>query len=163
MRAQMIAALVVIATVPNVVGAHGGLPHASKSDIVIKQQKPWGMPGTAQSVKRTIELEMRDDMRFIPDSIAVRQGETIRFLARNHGKLIHEFVIGTKEEFKKHAVLMAKFPRMKHTEPFMTHVSPSKAGELIWTFNRPGEFDFACLIAGHYEAGMAGKITVATR
>jgi plastocyanin len=35
--------------------------------------------------------------------------------------------------------------------------------ELIWTFNRPGEFDFACLIAGHYEAGMAGKITVAAR
>jgi plastocyanin len=27
-------------------------------------------------------------------------------------------------------------------------------------FNRPGEFDFACLIAGHYQAGMVGKITV---
>ncbi|MFS8086585.1 MAG: plastocyanin, partial [Acidobacteriota bacterium] len=27
--------------------------------------------------------------------------------------------------------------------------------------NRPGEFDFACLIAGHFQAGMVGKVRVA--
>ena len=29
--------------------------------------------------------------------------------------------------------------------------------------NKPGEFNFACLIAGHMEAGMIGKITVAAK
>jgi uncharacterized cupredoxin-like copper-binding protein len=32
---------------------------------------------------------------------------------------------------------------------------------LVWTFNRAGEFEFACLIAGHYQAGMLGRIKVA--
>jgi uncharacterized cupredoxin-like copper-binding protein len=42
----------------------------------------------------------------------------------------------------------------------MAHVAPGKTGEIVWTFNRPGDFDFACLIAGHYEAGMVGKVKV---
>jgi uncharacterized cupredoxin-like copper-binding protein len=40
-------------------------------------------------------------------------------------------------------------------------VNAGKTGGLIWTFNRAGEFDFACLIPGHYQAGMVGKISVA--
>ena len=32
--------------------------------------------------------------------------------------------------------------------------------EIVWTFNRAGEFDFACLIAGHFQAGMVGKVMV---
>jgi len=42
----------------------------------------------------------------------------------------------------------------------MAHVAPGKTGEIVWTFNRAGEFDFACLIPGHYDAGMVGKIKV---
>ncbi len=52
------------------------------------------------------------------------------------------------------------FKNMEHDEPYMTHVAAGKSGELVWNFNRPGEFDFACLIAGHYQAGMVGKIKV---
>jgi uncharacterized cupredoxin-like copper-binding protein len=52
---------------------------------------------------------------------------------------------------------------MEHEEPYMAHVSPGKTGEIVWTFNKAGNFDFACLIAGHYQAGMVGKITVAAR
>jgi len=78
----------------------------------------------------------------------------------NAGKVMHEIVIGTKKELDEHAALMAKFPNMEHEEPYMAHVSPGKKGELVWNFNRPGEFDFACLIAGHYQAGMVGKVRV---
>lgn len=60
-----------------------------------------------------------------------------------------------------HAALMVKFPDMQHDEPHMAHVAPGKTSELIWTFNRPGTYDFACLIAGHYQAGMVGTIQVA--
>jgi uncharacterized cupredoxin-like copper-binding protein len=56
--------------------------------------------------------------------------------------------------------MMVKFPGMEHDEPYMTHVSPGKRGQIVWNFNRPGEFQFACLIAGHYQAGMVGTINV---
>ena len=52
-------------------------------------------------------------------------------------------------------------PDMEHDEPYMAHVPAGKTGEIIWKFNKAGNFDFACLIAGHYQAGMIGKITVA--
>ena len=73
---------------------------------------------------------------------------------------MHEFVLGTKKELDNHAALMMKFPGMEHSEPYMAHVAPGKTGEITWTFNRPGDFDFACLIAGHYQAGMVGKVKV---
>lgn len=60
----------------------------------------------------------------------------------------------------KHAALMARFPNMQHDEAYMVHVDPDKTGEIVWHFNRAGRFKFACLIAGHYEAGMRGTITV---
>lgn len=140
--------------------AHGPEGHAKKAGPVVKEQKDWGIAGDAKAVKRTIDVRMTDSMRFTPDRIAVRQGETLRFRVHNTGKLMHEFVIGTKAENAKHAELMVKFPNMEHDEPYMAHVSPGKTGEIIWTFNRAGTFEFACLIAGHYQAGMVGTITV---
>lgn len=111
--------------------------------------------------KRTIAVGMADNMRFTPDKLAIKLGETIRFQVKNSGKVMHEFVIGTKAENDKHAEMMIKFPAMEHDEPYMAHVAPGKTGEIIWTFNRAGQFEFACLIAGHYQAGMVGKIMVA--
>ena len=137
--------------------AHG---EKKKAEAVVKEQKEWGIAGDAKSAKRTVEFKMTDDMRFSPDRIEVRQGDTVRFVLKNDGKLMHEFVIGTKKELDEHAAQMVKFPNMEHDEPYMAHVAPGKRGEVIWTFNRPGDFDFACLIAGHYQAGMVGKIKV---
>ena len=128
-----------------------------------KEQKAWGIAGDAKAVTRTIEIRMADTMRFSPDRLSVKQGETIKFVIHNDGKMLHELVIGTKKELDEHAALMIKFPNMEHDEPYMTHVKPGQMGNIIWRFNRPGEFDFACLIAGHYQAGMVGKITVAAR
>lgn len=44
----------------------------------------------------------------------------------------------------------------------MAHVAPGKTGEIVWNFNRAGDFDFACLITGPYQAGMVGQIKVST-
>jgi uncharacterized cupredoxin-like copper-binding protein len=142
--------------------AHGEKPHAA-SGVVKKEQKPWGIAGDAKAAKRTIEVAMGDDMRFRPDRIELRQGETVRFVVRNTGKVMHEFVIGDRKELDEHAALMVKFHDMEHDEPYMAHVGPGKSGEIVWTFNRAGDFDFACLIAGHYSAGMVGKIVVSAR
>lgn len=140
--------------------AHSPEAHAKKAGPVVKEQKAWGIAGDAKAVKRTIAIRMGDNMRFTPDRIEVNQGDTIRLTLTNTGQVMHELVIGTQKELAEHAVLMKKFPNMEHEEPYMAHVAPGKTGEIIWTFNRPGDFDFACLLPGHFEAGMVGKIAV---
>jgi uncharacterized cupredoxin-like copper-binding protein len=140
--------------------AHGEAKHGGTPAAVVKEQKPWGIGGEARAVRRTIDIRMSDDMRFTPSRIEVKEGETVRFRVRNAGKVMHEMVIGTRQELDVHAELMKKHPGMEHDEPYMSHVAPGKRGDLVWNFNRPGTFQFACLIPGHYEAGMVGTIVV---
>ncbi len=143
--------------------AHGNKDHAAKASATQKEQKPWGIAGDAKAATRTIAVGMGDNMRFTPDRIDVKLGETIKFIIQNNGKILHEFVIGTKKELDEHAAMMVKFPNMEHDEPYMAHVAAGKKGEIIWQFNKAGDFDFACLIAGHYQSGMVGKIKVSAR
>lgn len=133
--------------------AHGMPHHAA-------QQQPWGIAGAATAVTRTITLRMSDDMRFTPNQFSVKLGETVRIRVDNVGQVMHEIVLGTAASLDAHAQAMLQHPGMAHSEAFMAHVPPQANGELVWTFNRPGTFDFACLIAGHYQAGMRGSITV---
>lgn len=144
--------------------AHGPSGHGSATASAIQsasdEQYAWGKMGRSNEVKREIVISMTDNMRFTPDRINIRLGETVRFLVRNDGKVLHEFVLGTPDELLKHAELMLKFPNMAHDEPYMAHVDPGQQGDVLWQFNRPGEFDFACLLPGHFQAGMVGKILV---
>jgi len=138
--------------------AHGEKKHA---DIpAVAEQTAWGIAGKRAQVTRTITVDMSDAMRFAPDTLTVQEGDTVRFVVKNNGRMLHEMVIGTPDELARHAALMARFPNMEHDEPYMVHVDPGKTGEIVWHFNRAGSFEFACLIAGHYEAGMRGTITV---
>ena len=120
-----------------------------------------GKPGNSKKVSRTVEITMSDAMRFSPASVSVRRNETVRFVLKNEGKLKHEMVLGTIKELKEHAALMLKFPEMEHADPNQASVAPGKTGELVWQFTKAGTFDFACLQAGHYEAGMKGQVVVA--
>ncbi|HOW48121.1 MAG TPA: cupredoxin family protein [Rubrivivax sp.] len=144
------------------VRAHGDAEHAQHAQHAPapKEQHDWGVAGDAQAVARTIEVRMGDDMRFTPARIDLRLGETVRFVAVNDGRLMHEFVIGTRRSNEAHAAMMLKAPGMEHDEPYMAHVPPGRRGEIVWRFNRAGQFEFACLIAGHYQAGMVGAIHV---
>jgi uncharacterized cupredoxin-like copper-binding protein len=156
------AALAAIALLGSSLGAlaHGEGGHGGPLRL---EQQDWGIAAEARQARRTISVSMSDAMRFTPARIELRQGETVRFLIRNEGQLMHEFVLGTRKELDAHAEMMIKHPGMEHDEPYMAHVAPGQTGEIVWTFNRAGEFDFACLIAGHYQAGMVGKIKVIAR
>jgi uncharacterized cupredoxin-like copper-binding protein len=145
------------------VPAHGTVDHDKAPGTARKEQTAWGIAGDARAAKRTIEVRMSDTMRFTPERIDVREGETVRFVIHNAGKVMHEFVLGTREAVEEHAELMKKFPNMEHDEPYMAHVEPGRKGEIAWTFNRAGEFDFACLLPGHFDAGMKGTVRVAAR
>ena len=120
-----------------------------------------GKPGVAAKVSRTIKVDMTDAMRFSASNIAVKQGETIRFIASNSGKVKHEMVLGTEKELKEHYEVMKKNPEMEHADANMVTVAPGKSGEIIWQFTKAGKVDFACLQPGHYDAGMKGAVTVA--
>jgi len=139
------------------VHAHGDKEHVPAMEAVA-EQTAWGIAGTTAT--RTVTVELLDSMHFGPDRIEIAEGETIRFVIRNRGRMLHEMVIGTPAELAEHAALMARFPNMEHDAPYMAHVDPGQSGEIVWTFNRAGEFEYACLIAGHFEAGMRGTLTV---
>lgn len=131
--------------------------HHTHSD---NEQTAYGMAGNPSKVTRIIKLNMGDNMRFSQDNISIKQGETIKFVVANQGKILHEMVIGTLKDLQEHAEMMKKMPGMQHNDPNMISVKPSSSGEIIWTFNKSGQFDFACLQPGHSEAGMKGKLMV---
>ena len=160
MNAIKFAAAGAVMLVASAAFAHGNAEHATPKAAAVKEQKPWGIAGDAKAVRRTVTLRMTDDMRFTPSRITVKQGETVRLRVENQGRILHELVLGTQAALDEHAQMMLRFPTMEHDEPYMAHVPPGKAGELLWHFNRVGSFDFACLIAGHYQAGMRGTISV---
>lgn len=163
--------------------AHGEGGHGKPKpfDATKVEEKPFGRAGDPKAAKRVLRVDMNDRMQFVAASahgarhsdvapgtpphhmggdIVVKRGETVRFIVRNQGKVMHEMVIGTMQELKEHAELMRKFPDMEHDEPYMAHVAPGKQGEIVWQFTKAGEFYYACLVPGHMEAGMVAKITV---
>jgi uncharacterized cupredoxin-like copper-binding protein len=158
---QSVAACLALAAVATTSMAHEG--HAPKppgAAALAPEQKPWGIAGKPGAVKRTIDIAMADDMTFTPSVIEVREGDTVRLRLKNRGKELHELVLGTTAEIEAHAAMMKKFPDMEHDDPWMVHVPAGKTGDMVWTFNRAGDFDFACLVKDHYELGMAGRVRV---
>jgi uncharacterized cupredoxin-like copper-binding protein len=145
------------------VGAHGTEAHESRGPNLDPVTTPFGKTGDPKKVTRTLQVDMADSMRFTPAALTVRQGDTIRFVVRNQGKVLHEMVIGTDEDLRSHAEMMRKHPTMEHDAPYMAHVAAGKRGEMVWQFTEVGEFKFACLIPGHFEAGMVGTIKVVAR
>lgn len=166
-RALSILALCTLPALVNAAGSHAsghdmpahGMPGHDMSTMS-QMPSPTGQPGDPSNVSRTIELTMDDTMRFSPAEIQVKAGETVRFFIKNSGKISHEMVIGSIAELKAHAAEMQKMPGMKHAEPNMITLGPGQRGGLVWKFSQAGTVDFACLIPGHLEAGMAGKVKV---
>lgn len=142
--------------------AHGDDDHAKAHvfDPAKVQVTEFGQEGDPKKVVRTVRVDMADTMRFTPSRLTVKRGQTVRFVVHNGGKVLHEMVLGTSKAIAEHAELMKKFPDMAHADPNMAHVKPGKTGGIVWQFTQAGEFQFACLQPGHYEAGMVGTVIV---
>ena len=127
------------------------------------EETAYGMPGNPKKKSRIVRVLMKEGegtMSFEPDIVNVKKGEQIRFKIKNVGHLDHELVIATLEENLKHAKEMEKYPDMEHVDPNAKRLKPSASGEILWRFTKAGEFDMSCLIPGHREAGMTGKVIV---
>ena len=122
-----------------------------------------GEPGDPKKPFRTVEITMTEGpgtMTYSLGSIEVRQGEQIKFVLKNAGYLAHEFLLDSVANNAKHKIEMEKNPDMEHDEPNGKRLDPKAASEVLWRFTKAGTFEFACLIPGHYEAGMKGIIIV---
>jgi uncharacterized cupredoxin-like copper-binding protein len=115
-------------------------------------------------VSRSIALRMDDQMRFTPSVIEVQAGETIRFVVHNAGRATHEMVLGSDAEIAEHAQAMqqgaAHAGGHSHGTGAAITVPAGQQGELVVQFEQTGTLQMACLIPGHYEAGMRGTVKV---
>ncbi|QFU07223.1 plastocyanin [Rhodobacteraceae bacterium THAF1] len=138
-------------------GAHDG-------PVLHAGNVPIGYPGEPALIDRTIRVSMVDAsdhvMGFNPDAIEIAHGETIQFVLTNEGSGPHDFVMATPGEIADHRDEMQGFDDMRHEADYAVRVEPEETRTLIWTFANEGDFEFACLIPGHYEAGMHGPLTV---
>ena len=138
---------------------HPGLAHDGHDHNAFSA----GEPGDPTKPARIIKVKMREDGKkrvFEPARIEVRRGEQIRFALQNDGSEAHEFVLATAAENRKHAETMKNLPDMEHDDPNAKRLAASMNGELVWKFTKRGEFQFACLLPGPYDAGMVGTIIV---
>jgi len=155
------AAIAAMAMLAGAAFAHGDAKQGKQAARAVStDEHAFGREGDPKKASRTVRIDMSDRMRFSPDRLSVLEGETVKFIVRNSGNTMHEMVIGSMKELKEHAELMRKHPGMEHDEPYMAHIAPGKSGTLVWQFTRAGEFHFGCLVPGHFEAGMVGKIRV---
>ena len=162
MTHQLLVAVSALAVVAGQAMAHGDAHATGKPayDAGKIEERAFGREGDPRQVTRTIRLDMTDALRFTPAKVTIQRGQTVRFVVANRGKALHEMVLGTVDELKAHAELMKKFPDMAHADANMAHVMPGASGVITWQFTQAGEYQFACLIPGHYEAGMVGKVVV---
>ena len=161
MKPPRLAVLLTVMALTPLAIAHDKAPHKKAENKPIStEEKSFGREGDPKKVIRTIKVDMSDAMRFTPAELTIRQGEVVRFEVKNSGKTMHEMVLGTMKELKDHAELMRKHPGMEHDEPYMAHVGPGKTERIVWQFTKPGEFYYGCLIPGHFEAGMIGRVVV---
>ena len=144
--------------------------------------KAIGLKGKESDVDRVIKVLMYDNY-YEPDLIKVKKNETIKFLVKNNGELVHEFNIATKEMHLKHQPEMMKmveneillgdkidYEKMKEiakTDHSMAHshsnsvlLEPNQSGEIIWKFNTEISLEAACNVPGHYESSMFAKINI---
>jgi len=157
-RVSEYAYLVGIALVALAIG--GAALFFARSDTRANDNMSMGATiATNQPVNRTIQVSITDSLRFTPNQLSVRAGETVAFEISNPGPLPHEFFLGTVAEQQAHEAEMASGAPM-HAEPGQMDVPAGKTVRLVYTFDQPGSIEYGCHVPGHYPTGMHGTITV---
>ena len=112
---------------------------------------------TDAEATRTIEITMKD-IAFEPTSVTVQPGETVKFVFRNEGQILHDAFIGDEAAQAEHEKEMREHAG-KMDDEHGIKVLPGKTGSLTRTFKAGETLIIGCHETGHYAAGM--KITVA--
>ena len=122
---------------------------------------------SALVVDRTLQVDMNDTMRFSPDLLQVAAGETLKLVVHNSGKLPHEMVLGSEVALKAHAIEMKQstghsggHDHGSSNDLLALSVKPGETKEWVIRFDQAQTLQMACLIPGHFEAGMKGQVIV---
>lgn len=137
--------------------AHGDHEHGRE---IFAAGEPGDPTRPAKAVAVTLEEKPDGTMVISPARLDVTLGEQVRFEVKNAGKVTHEFMLDSAAYNARHKLAMQKNPEMEHDDPNGKTLDPGASTRILWRFSKPGSFEFACLIAGHYEAGMHGIVTV---
>jgi uncharacterized cupredoxin-like copper-binding protein len=170
MKTRIIFALVAGALWAGPAMAHGPDAHSHGGSQAHGPAIEGGKPGKAGDATRTVTVVAKDTV-FEPKTVAVNAGETIRFIVRNEGKLVHELTIGSKAMQLEHQNEMLEFAasgaiaadrvdRSKvgnHSHGNNVLLEPGQSGEIVWTFAAATDLEFGCNVPGHYEQGMKGE------
>lgn len=138
-----------------------------------------GVPTVARggSPKQAIAVVM-DEYSFEPATLTVSAGVPVELTLENRGKLPHEFMaypatgIRMKagrpdhEWVEENSLLRSVEARIESEgiaasgHVFEVLVNPGARATLRFVPEKAGTFEFACLIAGHYERGQKGRLVV---
>lgn len=142
---QRVLTLVAVGVLSAVVAGCGGGDHESH-----------GSTNDAEAT-RTVEVTMKD-IAFEPTSVTVQPGETVKFVFRNAGQILHDAFIGDEAAQAEHEKEMREHAG-KMDDEHGIKVLPGKTGSLTYTFKTGETIVIGCHETGHYAAGM--KLTVA--
>ena len=102
------------------------------------------LPGsTVAASSKTITVRVEElDFAFALSRKSVPAGSTVRFVVRNHGSTMHDFVV-----------------RSRRTRL----LKPGESQTITVSFKRKGTFRFLCSVPGHAKLGMKGAFGVARK
>lgn len=162
-KAQLFAAAIAFSSVIQIGTMPQFVSHANAHEGADDDDFAAGEPGDPSKPFRVQKITISEKdgaMLYEPAEVKVKLGEQVKFVIHNGGLLKHEFHLASVEQNASHRIEMQKNPEMEHDDPNVQTIQPGKDAIMLWRFSKPGEFEFACLIPGHYEAGMHGKVVV---
>ena len=109
-----------------------------------------GFVAGTTAAPRLVRILATPVLRFSPDVVTVKAGETITFEVTTMGPAVHEFMVGPAADMAAN----------KDGTPEITDIGMMQTKSLTYTFTGSGPFAFSCHAPGHYEAGMKGTIVV---
>lgn len=112
--------------------------------------------GTERQEIRTIEVTIEHSL-FVPETLDVQPGETVRFVVRNNDPIDHEFLIGDETVQQVHE----EGTEAHHgARPGEISVPAAKTRSTTYTFGHAGYTLFGCHLPQHYDYGMKGLIVI---
>lgn len=145
-------------------GEHAPLdPDMKIPDRIEAVESPFGRMGARREATRVIEVQVDAQQRVAPATLDFSHGETIHFRARNDGDTVCQFLLGTVEDIRAQYDMTRQFPGGVFDSPSSQRLRPGRSAEIVWEFTRVGEFAYACVSGGEFDAGRLGTIRVTGR
>lgn len=109
-------------------------------------------PGSPSS-KLSVDMS---EFKFTPSEMTVFSGQETTLELKNSGAVEHDFTI-----LKKGVAAKSPFDREKQAGDILTEfkLGTGKDETFKFTLPEPGEYALICVVPGHMEAGMVGKVT----